>query len=129
MVQLLCLLTLSHNYVYMDYVTEVAMTTLTLSLDLPSGLGCLGLYNWPQSSLLVEHSRALWKAFLTCRADVLERSSRWDVYCSSQLCHQLPGVQSVTQVYESRGSIESCTRKHTYTLTRRLRKATYMYVP
>lgn len=44
----------------------------------------------------------------TCWTDVLEQSNGWYVYCSSQFCHQLSGAQSITQIYESWGSVENC---------------------
>lgn len=134
-------LLMSHNYVCIYYVIRLYTTIWTLlatdlpkvaydvqSLQLPSELTD-NQEHWREET---EEPKPLGRSgaqCLTCWADVLERSRSGDVYCLPEFLHQLPGVQSITQVYESRGSIENYTQKHTYTLIRRLNKVTYTYIP
>lgn len=132
---------MSHNYVCIYYVIRLYTTTWTLlATDLPKVAYHVQILqlsseltdneeHWREET---EEPKPLGRSgaqCLTCWADVLERSRSGDVYCLPELLHQLPGVQGITQVYESRGSIENYTQKHTYTLIRRLSKVTYTYIP
>lgn len=133
-------LLMSHNYVCIYCYPVVYNDMDTISTDLPKVAYHVQILqlsseltdnqeHWREET---EEPKPLGRSgaqCLTCWADVLERSRSGDVYCLPELLHQLPGVQSITQVYESRGSIENYTQKHTYTLISRLSKVTYMYIP